>query len=60
MLARAELYQGDYRAADRFMAQLRRVTPSDIERVAKKYLNNFRFAFVGDTTKLDRALLSRF
>lgn len=60
MLARAELYQGDYRAADRFMAQLRRVTPADIERVAKKYLNNFRFAFVGDTTKLDRALLSRF
>ena len=60
VLARAELYQGDYRAADRFMAQLRRVTPADIERVAKKYLNNFRFAFVGDTTKLDRALLSRF
>lgn len=60
VLARAELYQGDYRAADRFMAQLRRVTPADVERVAKKYLNNFRFAFVGDTTKLDRALLSRF
>ena len=60
VLARAELYQGDYRAADRFMAQLRRVTPADIERVAKQYLNNFRFAFVGDTTKLDRTLLSRF
>lgn len=60
VLARAELYQGDYRAADRFMAELRRVTPADVERVAKQYLNNFRFAFVGDTTKVDRGLLSRF
>jgi zinc protease len=60
VLARAELYQGDYRAADRFMEELRRVTPDDVERVARTYLTNFRFAFVGDTTKVDRALLSRF
>lgn len=60
VLARAELYQGDYRAADRFMEDLRRVTPADVERVARKYLTNFRFAFVGDTTKVDRALLSQF
>ena len=60
VLARAELYQGDYRAADRFMEELRRVTPADVERVAKKYLTNFRFAYVGDTTRVDRALLSRF
>jgi zinc protease len=60
VLARAELYQGDYRAADRFMEELRRVTPADVERVARKYLTNFRFAFVGDTTKVDRALLSQF
>jgi zinc protease len=60
VLARAELYQGDYRAADRFMEDLRRVTPADVERVAKKYLANFRFAFVGDTTKVDRSLLGQF
>jgi zinc protease len=60
VLARAELYQGDYRAADRFREELRRVTPADVERVARKYLTNFRFAFVGDTTKVDRALLSQF
>ena len=60
VLARAELYRGDYRAADRFMEELRRITPADVERVAKRYLTNFRFAFVGDTTKVDRALLSRF
>jgi zinc protease len=60
VLARAELYQGDYRASDRFMEELRRVTPADVQRVAKTYLTNFRFAFVGDTTKVDRALLERF
>jgi zinc protease len=59
-LARAELYQGDYREADRLMENLRRVTPADVERVARKYLVNFRFAYVGDTTKVDRALLERF
>jgi zinc protease len=60
VLARAELYQGDYRAADRFMEDMRRVTPADVERVARKYLTNFRFAFVGDTTKVDRSLLGQF
>ncbi len=60
VLARAELYRGDYRAADRFMEELRRVTPADVERVAKKYLTNFRFAYVGDTTKVDRSLLEQF
>lgn len=59
-LARAELYEGDYRNADRLMEELRKVTPADVERAAQKYLVNFRFAYVGDTTKVDRALLSRF
>ena len=59
-LARADLYQGDYRAADRLMDDLRRVTPADVQRVARKYLVNFRFAYVGDTTKVDRSLLERF
>jgi zinc protease len=59
-LARAELYEGDYRRAERFMEELHRVTPADVERAAQKYLVNFRFAYVGDTTKVDRRLLSRF
>jgi zinc protease len=59
-LARAELYEGDYRNADRLMEELRRVTPNDVERAAQKYLVHFRFAYVGDTTKVDRALLSKF
>jgi zinc protease len=60
VLARAELYQGDFRAADRFMEGLRKVTPEDVRRVARRYLKEFRFAYVGDASKLDRTLLSQF
>lgn len=59
-LARAALYQGDYRAADRFMDALRRVTPDDVRRVAGRYLKDFRFAYVGDASRLDRTLLEQF
>jgi zinc protease len=60
VLARAEVFGGDYRAADRFMEDLKRVTPEDIRRVAREYLKDFRFAYVGDASKLDRSLLTQF
>ena len=60
VLARAEVFAGDYRAADRFMEDLKRVTPEDIRRVAREYLKDFRFAYVGDASKLDRSLLTQF
>ena len=60
VLARAEVFAGDYRAADRFMEDLQRVTPEDVRRVARQYLKDFRFAYVGDASKLDRSLLSQF
>jgi zinc protease len=59
-LARAYLYEGDYRAADRFVARLRSVTPTDVRRVARTYLNDARFAYIGDTTKISRQALTRF
>ncbi len=60
VLARAELYQGDFQGADRFMESLRKVTPDDVRRVANKYLKGFRFAYVGDARKVDRNLLQQF
>jgi len=60
VLARAEVFAGDYRTADRFMDDLQRVTPEDVRRVARQYLKDFRFAYVGDASKLDRSLLSQF
>jgi zinc protease len=52
-LARAQLYEGDYQAADRFVNDLRRVTPEAVRRVARKYMKGFRFAYVGDPAKLN-------
>ena len=59
-LARAEVFTGDYREVDRFMDQLRRVTPADVQRAARQYLKDFRFAYVGDASKLDRSLVGQF
>jgi zinc protease len=59
-LARAEIYQGDYRAAERFVSDLRRVRPDDIRQAARTYMKNFSFAYVGDPARLDRALIDRF
>jgi zinc protease len=59
-LARAELFRGDYKAAERFVDELRDVTPQDVRAAAQKYMRNMRFAYVGDSTKVDRRLLLGF
>lgn len=59
-LARAQLYRGDWHAADAFADELRRVTPEDVRRAAQKYMHDVRFAYVGDTTKVDREHLTAF
>ncbi|MDP9201817.1 MAG: insulinase family protein [Gemmatimonadota bacterium] len=59
-LARSQLYEGDYKAADRFVDELKRVTPEDIQRVARKYMKGFRFAYVGDPSKLNPRTIGLF
>jgi zinc protease len=59
-LARSELYGGDYREADRFVDELKRVSPEDIQRVARRYMKGFRFAYVGDPSKLNPRTISLF
>jgi zinc protease len=59
-LARSQLYRGDYREADRFVEELRNVTPEAVRRVAQKYMRGIRFAYVGDPTKLKQELILRF
>lgn len=59
-LARAALYEGDYRAANRFVDDLRRVRPEDVRRVAREYMHNFRFVYIGDPAKLPKEYLARF
>jgi zinc protease len=59
-LARSELYEGDYKEADRFVDELKRVSPEDIQRVARRYMKGFRFAYVGDPSKLNPRTISLF
>lgn len=59
-LARAQLYQGDYRRAMSFVSDLKSVTPEAVQAAARKYIRGFHWAYVGDTTKVNRALLENF
>jgi zinc protease len=59
-LARGALYQGDYRAADEFVDELRRVRPDDVRRVAREYMRNFRFVYIGNPEKLPTDYLNNF
>jgi zinc protease len=59
-LARSQLYEGDYREADRFVDELKSISPVDVQRVARKYMKGFRFAYVGDPSKLKPGTISLF
>jgi len=59
-LARAQIYLGDYRAADHFVEELRRVKPEDVRRVARQYMQNFRWVYLGKPEALSRALVNQF
>jgi zinc protease len=59
-LARSQLYGGDYHEAEHFVDELKRVTPEAVQRVARKYMKGFRFAYVGDPSKLNPRTISLF
>jgi zinc protease len=59
-LARSQLYEGDYREAERFVDELKSITPEAVQRVARKYMKGIRFAYVGDPAKLNLQTLTLF
>ena len=59
-LARAQLYRGDFRVADLFVDELREVSPEDVQRVARQYMRDVRFAYVGDSLRLSARALKGF
>src|SRR5256714_5457121 len=59
-LARLQLYECDYREAERFVDELKNVTPEAVQLVARRYMKGFRFAYVGDPSKLDPRTISLF
>lgn len=59
-LARAQLFRGDFRVADLFVDELREVSPEDVQRVARQYMRDVRFAYVGDSQRLSARTLKGF
>ncbi len=59
-LARAELYRGDFRAGDRFVADLRAVTGEDVRRVTSKWMKDLRFTYIGNPSQVNRFQLMGF
>ena len=54
MLARAQLYDGDYRAAATLRQRMEALRFTDLRKMVKDHAKNIQYAFVGDTTQLPR------
>jgi predicted Zn-dependent peptidase len=46
--------------ASHFVEDLRRVRPEDVRRVARQYIHDFRFVYLGKSDSLSRALVAQF
>jgi zinc protease len=46
--------------ADLFVDELREVSPEDVQRVARQYMRDVRFAYVGDSLRLSPRALKGF
>jgi len=53
MLADYELVGRGIKEADRFLEKINAVTAEDIQRVAKTYLKNYQFTYLGDPKQVD-------
>lgn len=52
-LAQYELTGGGWRNSVEVIERLTAVTPADVQRVAQKYMRNFRFVVLGDPKRID-------
>ena len=59
-LARSQLHRGDWRLASQYMAELRRVTPTQVRQAAQRYIRDISWAYVGDTAKIPAREMERF
>ncbi len=58
-LAKSFLFEGNIQAAEHLEAQLRSITPLDIQRVAQRWIKDVQWAYIGDVSRLPRASLER-
>jgi predicted Zn-dependent peptidase len=57
-LGRYELVGGGWERAETLINRIRAAQPDEIERAAQRYLRNFTFVVIGDSTKIDRTLFT--
>jgi len=57
ILARYELMGSGWRNSENLLDRLRKVTPADVQRVAREYMRSFQFTIVGDGGKINTQLL---
>lgn len=57
-LAQYELIGGGWRNSLSYIERLRAVKPSDVERVAQKYMKNLRFVVLGDPASVDKRIFT--
>jgi zinc protease len=58
-LAKSWLFEGDIKAAEHLEAQLRAITPADIQRVAQRWIRDVQWAYIGDVSRLPKAAMER-
>ena len=53
ILGRFELFGAGYAEGENLIANLRKVTPEDIQRVCAEMISNIQFVLIGNPEKLD-------
>lgn len=54
-LGRWHITTGSWTNSQKILNQIKAVTPTDVQRVAQRYMTNYRFALVGDKSKAQSA-----
>lgn len=55
-LAQYEMIGGGWRNSLEFLDRIRKVTPAEVQTVAKKYMRNLRFVVVGNPAQINRSI----
>lgn len=58
MLAQAQIEAGDWKTAEAFLAEIRAVTPEDVQNAARRYFKDYRFGVVGPRASLSEAMFN--
>ena len=60
LLAALEIKGGGYRKVENLVNGLKEIKPEDVLRVTSKYMRNFNFIVIGDSSKIDETLFTSY